>query len=109
MACTLITELQMEFQASDVSFYNGNKKCLLEHQLFTRIFAFKLFHVSTVVAHSISSKYYLQFLSNYLYHKLAKFEEKKYRMILTTQNFDIFDKNLYIMMLITSERSLAPL
>ena len=30
----------------------------LEHQLFTRIFAFKLFHVFIAVANSISSKYY---------------------------------------------------
>ena len=35
------------------------RNILLEHQIFTRIFAFKLFHISITVANSISSKYYL--------------------------------------------------
>ena len=42
---------------------------LSEHQCFTRIFAFKLFHVSIV--YSKSPKYYLLFFTNYIYHKMS--------------------------------------
>ena len=63
---------------------------LSEHQLFTPTFAFKLFFVSTAIA---------------IYHKLAKFEQ--HQMILTTQNLELFDKNMFIMLTI-SDISLAP-
>ena len=49
---------------------------------------FKLFHDSIAVVNSISSKYYLEFLTYDFYHMLAKFEQN--RMIRTTQNIWIF-------------------
>ena len=58
-------ELQIKFQTSNVSICKGNKKYPIGNQLFTRLFAFKLFHVSIAVANSILSKYYLLFLTNF--------------------------------------------
>ena len=46
------------------------------------------------IAKSISSKYYLLFLTKYFYHKVAKFEQN--RMIQTAQIF--FDKKQNIML-----------
>ena len=66
------------------------RNALLKHQLFTRIFAFKLFHVFNAIANSRSSKYFLFFLTNYFYQKLSKFEQN--RMIRTTQNWDLLTK-----------------
>ena len=63
---------------------------LSEHQFFTLNFAFKLFHVSIAIANIRSPKYYLLFLNNYIYPKLAKFEVN--RMIWTTQNLELFDQ-----------------
>ena len=45
----LIKELQMLFQISNLSIYNGNIKDS-EHQFFKLNFTFKLFHVSVAVA-----------------------------------------------------------
>ena len=81
----------MEFQTSDVSICDGNKKYLIESSIFHTEFCVQTLYVSIAVANSISSKYYLYFLSNNSNHKLAKFEQN--RMIRTTQNFDLFDKN----------------
>ena len=88
-------ELQMKCQTSDVSTCNGNKKCptVLEHQVFTQIFAFKLFHVSIAVTNGIRSNL-LFVIRYYFYHKLAKFEQQN-RMIRTTQNLDLFEKKGY--------------
>ena len=49
---------------------------LSKHQLFTLNFAFKLFRVFNVIDNCRSQKYHLQFLNNYVYHKLAKFDQK---------------------------------
>ena len=80
------------------AFATVTRNTLLEHQLFTGIFAFKLFHVSIDVAKNKSMKYHI-------FHKLANFEQN--RMILIIQNLDLLDKNLYIMLSI-SVMSLAP-
>ena len=68
------------------------KNILLEHQFFTRIFAFKLFQVSIAVTNRISSKYVFVIPYLLFYYKLAKVEQN--RKIRTTQNFDLFDKKL---------------
>ena len=49
----------------------------LKHQLFTRIFAFKLFIVSIAVANSLSSKYYFYCLAYYFYHELHELEQNR--------------------------------
>ena len=83
-------ELQMEFQATDLSICNGNKKYLIGTSIFTWIFAFKLFHVFIAVASSLSSKYYLQFLTNYFttslqnLNKIGWSERHKIWIFLTT-------------------------
>ena len=83
-------ELQIEFWTSDVSICNGNKKYPIVTSIFTQIVAFKLFHVSIAITNSISSKYYLKFLTNYCNHKLTKFRQNW--MIRTTQDLNLRDK-----------------
>ena len=63
-------------------------KTLSKHQLFTLNFAFQLFHVSIAIDNCKSQKYHLYFLYNYVYHKLAKFDQN--RMIWTIQIFSFF-------------------
>ena len=78
------------------AFATVTRNFLLENQFFTLIFAFKLFfHVSIDVA---NNKYYMKFLIKYFYQKLEKFDQN--RMIVTAQNFDLFDKNLDVMLMI---------
>ena len=57
---------------------------LSEHQPFTRNFALKLFHIPIAAANNLSSKYYLQFLTDYFYQKVAKIEQNW--MMRTKQN-----------------------
>ena len=94
---------KIEFQTTDVSISKGNKKYPIGTSFFTRIFAFRVF---IAFANTLSSKYYFYFLTNYFYHKQAKFEQN--RMIRTTQKFDLFDKKKNDIVLITSDISLAP-
>ena len=49
----------MKFQTSDVSICNGNKNNPVTTSVFTRNFAFQLFHVSIATANSKISKYCL--------------------------------------------------
>ena len=75
---------------------------LSKHQLFTLNFALKLFRVSIAIDNCRSQKYHLQFLNNYVYHKLAKFDQN--RMIQTTQNFELFYKKPFHMLNILTYR-----
>ena len=69
----------------------------MEHQLFTRIFAFKLFHNSIFVAYNISSKYYIyNSLLTILPQADKIWTKSDDPIILSTQKLDLFDKNLYI-------------
>ena len=63
LACGINTYygIKMEFHTSDVCISNCYKKYPIGTSILTRIFAFKLFHVSIGVANSISSKYYFFF------------------------------------------------
>ena len=47
-------------------------------------------------------KYHLQFLNNYVYHKLAKFDQN--RMIRTIQNFELLYKKPFQMLNILTYR-----
>ena len=55
----LLWNYNWNFRLSLSAFATVTRNILLENQFFTRIFAFKLFHVSIVVANSISSNYFL--------------------------------------------------
>ena len=52
----------MEFQTFDVSIYNGNKKYTIGTSLLTRIFVFKLVHVSIAIVNGTSSNTICNFL-----------------------------------------------
>ena len=52
-------ELQMEFQTSDVSICNGNKKYPIGASTFYTDFSEQVLHISIAVANSKSPKYYL--------------------------------------------------
>ena len=73
----------MEFQASDVSISNDNKKKkkFYWNIIFSMVFLFK-FKILFVTSY-------------YFYHKLTKFEQN--RMIRTAQKLDLFEKQLIML------------
>ena len=88
MAQTLIKELQMIFQTSNVSICNGNMKYPIETSVFHTIlrsssFMFPLLLITVEVKNTIYNS-----LKNYVYHKLAKFDQNQ--MIRNIQNFELF-------------------
>ena len=67
------------------------RSTLLEHPLFTRIFAVSLFHVPLLLLKKdIQNTIRNSILIYYLYHKLVKFEQN--RMMQITQYLNILDK-----------------
>ena len=84
------------------AFATAISNTLSKNQLFTLNFAFKLFHVSIAIDYCRSQKYHLYFLNDYVYHKLAKFDQN--RMIRTTQNFELFYKKPFQMVNILTYR-----
>ena len=55
----LLWNYKWNFRPLMSAFATVTRNTPLEHQLFSRIFAIKLFHVSVAVANNISSKYFL--------------------------------------------------
>ena len=79
---------------------------LSKHQLYTLNFALKLFHVSIAIDNCRSQKDHLLFFDNYVYHKLAKFDQN--RLIRNVQNFEVFFLQKAVSQVKHSDISLAP-
>ena len=91
----LLRNYKWHFRLPMSAFATAIWNALSKHQLFTINFAFKLFHVSISIDNCRSQKYHMEFLNNYVYHKLAKFDQN--RMIRTLHNFELFYKKPFHM------------
>ena len=91
----LLRNYKWHFRLPVSAFATAIWNTLSKYQLFTLNFALKPFHVSIAIDNCRSPKYHLYILTNYVNHKLAKFEQN--RMIRTMPNFEFFDKKPFNM------------
>ena len=80
-------------QTFNVSISNGNIKYPIGKSIFAVNLPLKLFPATVASTDIGSLKSLHTFLKKCLYHKLVKFEQN--RMVQTTQNFELFDKNRF--------------